>query len=466
MVRKAASSSLGRLEDSSAFDELISMVQTDRTEVRRSAAWALSRLAQAKNVLPENLIKLKDFFVQLIDSTDPDIIGIGCSGIAGLAKAGFGKLHDLMSLIQSLLDHSDSGVCHSAAYAISHLAELEDLPLLQSMATNSDPNVRASAASGLGRLKQADSTALLVKLFTDRDIRVKNTVNWALHQLPDQQLVEVELIKIIKTVDEQTVARLMSGSKKYKAGDHKIVIPDRTLAYRERDAIKTAMQDRALVLLESKLPIVLSTACQVFQRQPDSRAIEPCLELLKDDDPRVRASACAVLQKLPDKRAIEPCLELLKDDDPRVRASACAVLQKLPDKRAIEQCLILLNDPDAGVRASACSVFEQFPDPRAVDPCINLLIDEDSRVRASALNVLQRLPDECAIVPGLKLLKDDDPGVRASACGLAAMLPLPPKLHAPVLQALQKLINDPDKRVVRSAKFAIRALTQHGNIPS
>jgi hypothetical protein len=287
----------------------------------------------------------------------------------------------------------------------------------------------------LGRLKQADSTALLVKLFTDRDIRVKNTVNWALHQLPDQQLVEVELIKIIKTVDEQTVARLMSGSKKYKAGDHKIVIPDRTLAYRERDAIKTAMQDRALVLLESKLPIVLSTACQVFQRQPDSRAIEPCLELLKDDDPRVRASACAVLQKL-------------------------------PDKRAIEQCLILLNDPDAGVRASACSVFEQFPDPRAVDPCINLLIDEDSRVRASALNVLQRLPDECAIVPGLKLLKDDDPGVRASACGLAAMLPLPPKLHAPVLQALQKLINDPDKRVVRSAKFAIRALTQHGNIPS
>jgi HEAT repeat protein len=364
MVRKAAASSLGRLEDASAFDELLNLAQKDRAEVRRSAAWGLSRLALAEQVLPYNILRLKDFFVQLIDSSDPDLVTGGCSGIAGLAKAGVANLHDLLPRIQALMDHADTGVCHSAAYAIAAMAEPGDLPLIQSMATNPDANLRASAASGLGRLKQADSAPLLVKLLTDRDGSVQGVALSVLDKLFDQQLVEAELINAIKTVDEPTVARLMSGL--VKRDDHKTANSDRALAYRERDAIKAALQDRALPLLESP--------------QPNTRAI-------------------------------------------------------------------------------ACFVLSQLPDKRAVDPCLSLLSDEDSRVRASALNVLQRLPDKRAIVPGLKLLKDDDPGVRASACGLAAKLSLPLELHAAVLRTLQNLTTDPDERVVRSAKFAIRALT-------
>jgi HEAT repeat protein len=333
MVRKAAASSLGRLEDSLALDELLIIAQNDRAEVIRSAAWALSRLAQSKKVLPESLLKLKDFFVPLIDSPDPDIIGGGCAGIAGLVKAGLCDLHDLMPRIQALLSHDDPDVNHSAAFAIAALAEPVDLPLLQSMAADSDANLRASAASGLKRMKPADNAPLLVKLLTDHDSRVQWVALGVLYKLSDQPLVETELARAIKTVDEQEAVCLMRALVVHKRDDSK---PASHIEYQERDALKSEIQDWASGHLASQRPNVCACALNVLQRMPDNRAIVPCLKLMNDDDAGVRASACRLAAALSIPTPLRaPVLEKLRklqknpDENVRVVNSAQFAIRAL-----------------------------------------------------------------------------------------------------------------------------------------
>jgi HEAT repeat protein len=388
------------MSDTSSFDELLRLAKNDTTRARYSALWSLSQLAQTKQLSLENLVNLKEFFTLLIDSPDPDMAGSGCSGIAGIAKVGVADLHDLLPRIQDLMNHSDTGLCHSAAYAIAAIADASDLSLLVAMATNPDANLRASAASGLGRLQDVGNIPLLVKLLTDQDIRVQGVAMSVLGNQFDSALVEKELIHAIQTVDEPQAVRLIYRFGNETRNASKIATTGHHKSFYERVAIQSAVQDRALALIQSPQPKSRATACSVLGKLPDQRAVDRCIELLnnKDEDPSVKASACHVLQALPDYRALQPCLELLKDDDPDVRASACAVLQKLPD--------------------------------------------------------------ESAIVPGLKLLKDDNPGVRACACGLATALPLPDRLRAPVLGKLREIQDNPseDVRVVRSARFAIRAL--------
>jgi len=376
MVRRTAASSLGQLKDAGACEELLRIAEVDRLEVRRSAAWSLARLAQSSSSALGNREKLATFFLRLIEaSSDPDLVGSGCAGVAGLKKTGVAVECDLRACwlkLQALLDHADTGVRGSAAYAISLLANRGDVPVLVSMIDNSDARVRASAASGLGRLGHVESRDALVQLLTDLDSRVRNAAVWALHSIPDQEQVIAALLQALNSVDERAGMRLISGLAQYG-----------------NDALKGATQDRAVEFLKNEDPGVRASACVVLQELPDERAVEPCLKLLEDEDPRVRASACAVLQELSDKRAVEPCLKLLEDEDPRVRASACFVLQRVPDERAVEPCLKLLEDEDPRVRASACGLvirltLAEFQRTKAHELVRALVTDTDPRVRQSA----------------------------------------------------------------------------------
>ena len=463
MVRQSAASALGHLGDDPALDELLALAQHDRDEIRHAAVWALANLATAEHLPQDKLLALKDFFLQLLhSSSDGALIATACSGVGKLA-AIFSDLHACLPAMLALLDHADPGVGGSAAYAISMLADERNLPLLQTMAASPDGRFRTFAANALGRLKHADSAGLLVRLLTDRDSRVQRGVRWALYQLPHQEAVEEEIVHAIQTADEPTAAMYLSHLFSHQADTSSSAPSAQGLPFAQRPAIQSAMQDRAIAILDAPQARLRAIACFVLQYLPCPKAIEPCLKHLDDSDPGVRAAVLVVLQRQPDARAIEPCLKLLDDPSPGVRTAACGFFHVQPDPRAIEPCLGMLGDSDERVRASALVVLQRQPDARVVESCLKLLDDPDPGVRASALIIFQRRPDARAIVPGLKLLQDTAPGVRAAACGLAARLTLPAALRDPVLRTLRKLLNDPDERVRRSAQFAIQAVVDRQN---
>ncbi len=432
MVRQSAASALGRLGDDPAVDELLALAQHDRDEIRHAAVWALTNLATAEHLPQEKLLALKDFFLQLLhSSSDGALIATACSGVGKLA-AIFSDLHACLPDMQARLDHADPGVGGSAAYAISMLADERDLLLLQAMAASPDGRFRTFAANALGRLRHADSAGLLVRLLTDRDSRVQRGGRWALYQLPHQEAVEKEIVHAIQTADEPTAAMYLSHLFSHQADTVSSASAAQGHPFMQRPAIQSAMQGRAIAILDAPQARLRAIACFVLQHLPCPEAIEPCLKLLDDPSPGVRTAACGFFHVQPDPRAIQPCLGMLDDPDERVRASALVVLQRQPDERVVEPCLKLLGDPDPGVRASALIIFQRRPDARA-------------------------------IVPGLKLLRDSDPGVRAAACGLAARWALPATLRNPVLQTLRELLGDADERVRRSAQFAIQAIDDRQN---
>lgn len=151
-------------------------------------------------------------------------------------------------------------------------------------------------------------------------------------------------------------------------------------------------------------------------------------------------------------------LTLLEDEDVIVRTAVARELQIRSEKESFSRIASLCDDPRDYMREIAAFVLGQFGTPdlpdreRSIEKLMRLLTeDEASDVRAAAASALGHLGAAQAADALLHAAEDSSSEVRASAAVALGSVGGIPK----VLEALRRLLVDPDANVRECAEFGI-----------
>lgn len=178
LVRDAAASALGMLEDQDAVDELLRVVRTDKVaRVRRTAAWALGNLEEKR--AGAGLV------ASLRAETDEEVRETIVWALGNIEAT------DAAPALADVLRRDANGdVREMAAWALGELEVASAAGALgEAAGGDAEPSVRATAAWALGQFELRQAPPGLIKAVTDRDPDVRTRAAWALAEMHDPQAI-------------------------------------------------------------------------------------------------------------------------------------------------------------------------------------------------------------------------------------------------------------------------------------
>jgi HEAT repeat protein len=164
--------------------------------------------------------------------------------------------------------------------------------------------------------------------------------------------------------------------------------------------------------------LLLCAAFPAFGQRVSSKQLREWTRLLRSDDPQKRSAAATSLVATDDEAALKALLEALQADRPEmVRISVITAFGVQADDRACAPIIVALADPSDGVRQAAKSALQQIHTTQSVR-LLEQAAGELKRpllIRVQAINLLGDLRATEAIQALIKLLLDPDEAVRAAS---------------------------------------------------
>jgi HEAT repeat protein len=164
--------------------------------------------------------------------------------------------------------------------------------------------------------------------------------------------------------------------------------------------------------------LVLCGAFPAFGQRMSKKQLGEWTRLLHSDDPQKRSSAATSLVAADDEAALKVLLEALQPDQPEtVRISVITAFGVQADDRACGPILVALADPSESVRQAARSALQQIHTTQSVR-LLELAAGDLKRplaIRVQAVNLLGELRATEAIQALIKLLSDPDEAVRTAS---------------------------------------------------
>lgn len=212
LVRGVAAESLGENNSSVAVPNLLAALGDPQPEVRRAAAWALSKIGQQALIAPMVVPGL----FEVLYSEDPAVreaaimalgpikhadvpnallwaLGDPDQGVREAAADALGNLgRETIDVLVGALNHEHPGVRAAITMALVKIARhysKADLatPALIERLRDYDPEVRRIAAEALGQIEDPDATAALCERLWDEVPEVRKISAWALGQIEDPE---------------------------------------------------------------------------------------------------------------------------------------------------------------------------------------------------------------------------------------------------------------------------------------
>ncbi|AHJ27679.1 HEAT repeat domain-containing protein [Nodularia spumigena] len=259
--RSAAAEALGQMQAKEVVPQLALLLKDSETYVRRAAAQALGQM-QAKEQAPQVALLLKD--------SDPDV------RYAAAQALGQMQAKEVVPQVALLLKDSDWNVRNAAAQALGQMQAKEVVPQVALLLKDSDPNVRRAAAYALGQMQAKEVVPQVALLLKDSDWNVRNAAAQALGQMQAKEVVpQVALLLKDSDWNVRNAAAQALGQMQAKE-----VVPQ-----------------VALLLKDSDWNVRNAAAQALGQMQAKEQAPQVAL-LLKDSDSDVRSVAAQALIKI------------------------------------------------------------------------------------------------------------------------------------------------------------------------
>ena len=164
--------------------------------------------------------------------------------------------------------------------------------------------------------------------------------------------------------------------------------------------------------------LVFCGAFPAFGQRISKKQLGEWTRLLRSDDPQKRSSAATSLVAAEDEAALKVLLEALQPDQPEtVRISVITAFGVQADDRACGPIIAALADPSENVRLAARSALQQIHTGQSVR-LLEQAAGEPKRplaIRVQAINLLGDLRATEAIQALIKLLSDPDEAVRTAS---------------------------------------------------
>lgn len=483
MVRAAAVSALGDIEDPRAKTVLLKALEDRDTGVRIRASQLLSSLTG------------KDFGMDakrwrewLNDNSlaQPASLGTGYAAAAiqtgswqlssedpaGRSEAALemGRRRDpgASTQITGLLKDSDPVVRWSALAALSMLSPAEVLPSIAEALWDSHWLVRCMAAETLGKMKDSRALEPLITALNDENESVRISVADALgeigHQTAFEPLRRIQkgmdiglglhaliamkridpiaarpiirheiglLTEAIPSLDEERLlawVHAMAMLEDEAAVDALTALMKSTsLGRRVRRAaadalIKTGAHriDIYMGLLRDSDEEIRSAAYQALRRMQTNFTYETLAEAMKQHDPAVRKWIREDLRGYAHENINKALMVLLKDERDEVRNMAKVLLSSVEDSDRLLRLEAALKDPSAAVRAASAEILGKFKSPRAAAALFSALKDGSREVRRAAVSGLNEFSGYIPSDILIAAMKDDSSLVRVKAVQLLA----------------------------------------------
>jgi HEAT repeat protein/tRNA A-37 threonylcarbamoyl transferase component Bud32 len=446
------------LKQDDTLEAIIKLLDTQRPILRQWAVWGTGEFRDKK---------ASNALLKLLNHNDP-----GTRATAAYALGNIGDNKAVPSLVQVIIEDSDTDVRKNAAESILQLKENLNIPGFVDMAIDGNiekrksfimkyfaeethdereenfddinkylsdlqsknPRARADACRSLGNIKLPDSVPYLIETLKDEDENVCRAAGYALARY------------------EEAVDPLISLL--YDANEHALQMAIWVLG--ELKATKAVFE--IINMLEHELPDIRQNAAYALGNIGDRKAIEPLIKCIsKDDNKDVRIYAAESLKKIDNTKNIEKIIKVAKSDDellrkniiktvypggtsetsddrsdyredeifpeaetlndrnPDMRKDALLVMAEKYKARALSIIITKLTDPDETVRDVAIRAIVEINDPVVVDNLIECLRDPSPLVQQRAAWGLGEFKDRKALVGLLGLLGSRDGAVRATA---------------------------------------------------
>jgi HEAT repeat protein len=164
--------------------------------------------------------------------------------------------------------------------------------------------------------------------------------------------------------------------------------------------------------------LIFCGAFPAFGQKMNKKQLGEWTRLLRSDDPQKRSSAATSLVAADDEAALKVLLEALQPDQPEtVRISVITAFGVQADDRACASIIAALADPSESVRQAARSALQQIHTAQSVRLLEQAAGDlkRPLAIRVQAVNLLGDLRATEAIQALIKLLSDPDEAVRTAS---------------------------------------------------
>lgn len=258
-VRRAAASSLGRLEDRRAVPALIAAVNDDDAEVREAVTEALGGFEDLRAV------------DALRSRLDDPVAGVRKSALQGLSQ--FDREHAQAAWFRPWLTDGDAEARATAARALGELADRASVDALVTLLADPSGDVRQAAAAALGEIHDPSSVDALARAVGDANASVRQQ---ALDALGEFELT---------VAPAQALAALTDAVPEIRASAAHLIghIGDRRGVGALRGLLADPDED------------VRAAAVEALSEIRDPAAIEALVAGLKSSDPVVRKAAAEAL---------------------------------------------------------------------------------------------------------------------------------------------------------------------------
>ncbi len=316
-------------------------------EVRRVAAFALSRLCDAR-ALDVLIVALKD----------QDAVVRYAVAIA-LGKIGNSQSVDALLFA---LEDQDESVRREVVNALVKIGDARAEDALVSVLNNQDYNLRMNAAKALADIGgEHKIDGLLVSLTNlNGDVRRESAV--ALGKTGDKRAVD-GLVVALKD-QEYSVRKSATEALGIIGGENTV--------------------NALIIALQNPDPNMRSDAVQALGNIRDARAVDALITALKDQDYIVRWQAAGALGKIGDARVVDALVAIIHDDQSeKVRSAATGALEKIEGARArvLPGLYAELFNADKTIRARVAEAIRILkPNEDGFPHLVRSLLENDENV--------------------------------------------------------------------------------------
>jgi len=437
-IRRAAATTIGRVESTHHFYLLQRLIEDEDPSVREQAVFACG-LIKNRSATVFLLPHLEDENQQVRARTIEALSKIGGDDLpekitpllkdtsvdvrnqATLALWRLDNIKVIPDLI-SALDGAEGEFLLNLSYALMRLATPECFAVFEELLREPDPEVRANAVKGFGNLEDPGALPFAFNLLRDPDERVASEAVRALGKIDDKRAVK-PLLELLSSSNNEN---LLSEAIKVlgNLGDKRAL-------------------EKVTGFLNSDSQILRGEAAVSVAKLGSGKVLEDLKELLKDESWHVRAKVAAGLREIGGKEVERVLLVMTADRDRRVQMAAIEAIgyathtKKIEGRRGLRKLeTLLVNSMDFALRSLCAEALAKTKDPRYVYPLIKSYkftprsyYSEFKRAVISALVELATPGEVDVRIENLLLeaLVDSDPIVRREAHAASSKLSLQQK---------------------------------------
>ncbi len=423
LVRRRAAEALGRMQDPSDAAALIPLLKEKNEDVRREVIFALGQIGNRDAVtplstaragsLPDDLVLIAEALGKLggdeaivaLDELQRDF-STQVRASAALALSRQKDPNAANALLLAVHD-PDPAVVWRAVYA---LEKQEPMPrsctAVMPFLDHSDPLVRAYAARTLGKLNCKQAGPGIAKLLDDADLRVAVNAARALGDLKDKDAVKSLAAVVTGNKSHQVRAAAAEALGKIKEKDGKdalaqgILDPSTMVRLQSIHALAEVLGDKSEMFCDQMRRdgqrLVRAEAIRSYGVANLTKRAAEIGEIAKGDkDPMMRAAAVEALGLMKDGVVLPMLPPALRDPDFTVAATAATAIGEQKDKTAVRALMDAYGAHQerewVDVQLEVVRVLGELGAVEAQPLLMEATSHQDVRVRVAAVDALKKL---------------------------------------------------------------------------